>query len=172
MESSKDLFAKGHLVLTLVRGLFLVAEDNVRQNVKNYGISLTAFRALWILYFDEKMTMSELAYISQTNISNIYRQLIKLQEQNYIDIDNGKDARIKEVTLTETGRKFVNDILSKNVDSTNIHFISLLSKIPKEDLDKFIEIALILSSELIGKEFTDWAVSSANKISGTRGQAH
>lgn len=164
MDSRKEIFAKGHLVLTLVRGLFLVAEDNVRQNVKNYGITHTAFRTLWILFFGEKMTMTELAYISQTNISNIYRQLIKLQEQNLVDIDNGEDARIKEVTLTETGRKFVYDIISKNVETTNVQFISLLAKIPKEDLNKFIEVASILSTELIGQPFTDWATNSANKI--------
>lgn len=165
MNSSKELFAKGHLVLTFIRGLFLFAEDNVRQNTKNYGITLTAFRTLYILYFDEKMSMTELAYISQTNISNIYRQLIKLEDQNLVVIDIGKDARIKEISLTENGRKFVQNILSKNVEKTDLHFISSISNIPKEDLDKFIEVASTLSLELIGKTFTDWAIKSANKIS-------
>jgi DNA-binding MarR family transcriptional regulator len=165
MYSNKELFVKGHLVLTLIRGLFLETEDNVRQNVKNYGISLTSFRTLWILYFEEKMNMTELAYISQTNISNTYRQLIKLQEENLVVInENEKDARIKEIVLTQNGRGFVKDILSKNTDETRLDFIALLAKIPKEDLDKFIEVATKLSTELIGQRFTDWAINAANKI--------
>jgi len=164
MSSGKELFAKGHLVLTFIRGLYLLVEDDVRQNVKNYNITHTSFRTLWILYFDESMNMTELAYISQTDISNIYRQLVKLKEQNLVLIATGKDARVKEVSLTENGREFVQDVLSKNVKVTNLSFISSLAKIPQEDLDKFIEVASILCSELIGQRFIDWAIQAANKI--------
>jgi len=166
MDSSKELFAKGHLILTFIRGLFLITEDDVRQNLKNYDITLTGFRTLWILFFDEKMNMTELAYISQTNISNIYRQLTRLKDQNFVVIENGKDARIKEVSLTENGRKFVQDVLSKNVKVTNLQFISVIKRIPEDDLAKFIEIGSLLSSELIGQQFVDWAVKAANKIRG------
>jgi DNA-binding MarR family transcriptional regulator len=166
MNSSKELFAKGHLILTFIRGLFLITEDDVRQNLKNYGITLTGFRTLWILFYDEKMNMTELAYISQTNISNIYRQLTKLKDQNFVVIENGKDARIKEVSLTENGRKFVQDVLSKNVKVTNLQFISVIKRIPEDDLEKFIEIGSLLCSELVGQQFVDWAVKAANKIRG------
>jgi DNA-binding MarR family transcriptional regulator len=164
MNSSKEFFAKGHLILTFIRGLFLITEDDVRQNLKNYDITLPGFRTLWILFYDEKMNMTELAYISQTNISNIYRQLTKLKDQNFVVIENGEDARIKEVSLTENGRKFVQDVLSKNVKVTNLQFISVIKRIPEDDLEKFIEVAAILSSELIGQQFVDWAVKAANKI--------
>ena len=108
--------------------------------------------------------MTELAYISQTNISNIYRQLTKLKDQNFVVIKNGDDARIKEVSLTENGRKFVKDVLSKNIKVTDLQFISVIKRIPEYDLEKFIEVASILSSELIGQQFVDWAVKAANKI--------
>jgi DNA-binding MarR family transcriptional regulator len=164
MDSSKELFAKAHLVFTFIRGIYFLAEDDIRQNIKNFGITHTAFKSLWILYFDTKMSMTDLAYISQTNISNTYRQLIKLKDHNLVMINNGKDARIKEISLTENGRKFVHDIISKNVKATNLKFISILQKIPKEDLDKFINVASILSSELIGQRFTDWAIKTANTV--------
>jgi DNA-binding MarR family transcriptional regulator len=164
MNTNKELFAKSHLVLSFIRGIFILTEDDVRKNLKKYGMTVTGFRTLWILYYEEKMNMTEHAYISQTNISNIYRQLTKLKDQNFVVIENGDDARIKEVSLTENGRKFVQDVLSKNVKATNLQFISILKTIPEDDLEKFIEVASILSSELIGKRFTDWAVKAANKI--------
>lgn len=165
MNTNKELFAKGHLVLSFIRGLFLRTEDDVRHNLKNYDITLTGFRTLWILFYDDKMNMSELAYISQTNISNIYRQLIKLKDQNFVVIENGEDdARIKEVSLTEIGRKFVHDVLSKNVKVTDLQFISVLKRIPENDLEKFIDVAATLCSELIGPQFTHWAEKAANKI--------
>jgi DNA-binding MarR family transcriptional regulator len=164
MNSSNELLAKGHLVCTFIRGIYLITESDVKENLKNYGVSFTGFRLLWILYFEKKLTMTDLAYISQTNISNIYRQLLKLSDQNLVVIVNGKDARIKETSLSETGRKFISDILSVNIKITNLHLIHLLARIPKEDLDKFIEIASILSTELIGQRYTDWAIKTANKI--------
>ncbi|MCM3692191.1 MarR family winged helix-turn-helix transcriptional regulator [Neobacillus niacini] len=164
MNSSKDLIAKAHLVFSFIRGLYLLAEDELRQNIKEHGLTYSGFRILWILYFDKKMNMTDLSFISQTNISNTYRQLVKLKEQNLVLIDNGKDARNKEATLTESGKKFVDDVISKNEKVTNLEFITILSKIPKEDLDKFIEVASILSSQLIGQPFTDWVLKTANKI--------
>lgn len=151
--------------MTFIRGIFLAVEDNVRQNVKNYGISLTSFRTLWILYFDQKMSMTELAYISQTNISNIYRQLMKLRDQNFIVIDDKEeDARIKQIELTEIGQKFVEGILSKNIEESKLSFISILAKVPTEDLNTFIKVASEVTTELIGPKFTDWANTTANKI--------
>ncbi|GAA3315830.1 hypothetical protein GCM10020331_011620 [Ectobacillus funiculus] len=43
MNSSKELFAQGHLVLTFIRGLYLLAEDDVRQHIKKYDITHTGF---------------------------------------------------------------------------------------------------------------------------------
>jgi DNA-binding MarR family transcriptional regulator len=164
MHTSKELFAQGHLVLTLIRGLYLLAEDDVKQNLKKIDISHTGVRILWILYFDEKMTMSELAFISQTDISNVYRQLVKLKEKNLVVINNGQDARNKETMLSENGRKFIYDIMTKNVKVTTLNIINTLKKIPGEDLETFIEVSSILCTELIGQRFTDWAIKAANKI--------
>lgn len=164
MRLSEELFAKGHLLFTLIRGLSFITEEDIRQCLKKYRISYPAFRVLWILYFDKNMTMTDLAYIAQANISNVYRQLIKLREEEFVIIENGADARIKEVSLTEKGRIFVYDILKVNSNATDLQLVSLLEKIPKEDLDKFIEVGSILSSELIGQKFTNWGIRTANYI--------
>lgn len=151
--------------MTLIRGIFLAAEDNVRQKAKNYGITVTSFRTLWILFFEPKMSMTELAYISQTNISNTYRQLIKLRDQNYVVIDEKEeDARIKQVELTENGRKFIEEILSRNIEASELNFISILAKIPTEQLSTFIQVASKITTELIGPKFNDWAYKAANTI--------
>ncbi|KAA9023861.1 MarR family winged helix-turn-helix transcriptional regulator [Niallia endozanthoxylica] len=164
MESGKEFIAKSHLVFSFVRGLFLLLEDDLKKKIKHYGLAVPGFRILWILYFENKMNMSELSFIAQTNISNIYRQLIKLKDQHLVDIDNGEDARIREISLTVNGQQYIHDFLSKHVSATDLQIISILKKMPKEDLDKFIEVAARLSSELIGKPFTDWVTNTADKI--------
>jgi hypothetical protein len=61
MNSSKELFAKAHLVFSFIRSLYLLAEDELRQNIKKHGLTYSCFRTLWILYFDKKMNMTDLS---------------------------------------------------------------------------------------------------------------
>lgn len=163
MSSGRELFAKSCLVFTIVRGLNLIIEEDIRVRIKEYGVGFSSFRILWVLYFDKEMTMSDLSDISQTNISNVYRQLLKLKENDLVDIKNGEDARIKEVSLTEKGQTLIHHFIEEKSTSPDFHVSSLLGTIPKEDMDKFIEVGSILSSELIGVKF----INFAKKISKT-----
>lgn len=168
MSASRELFAKSCLVFTIIRGLNLIIEDDIRMHLKSYGLGFSSFRILWILYFGKEMTMSDLSVISQTNISNVYRQLVKLQERHLVEIKSGEDARIKEVTLTEKGQTIIQSFIDAKSASADFHVSSLLATIPKEDIEKFIEVGSILSSKLIGSRFTNFA----EKISKTIGIDH
>jgi len=164
MKSSKEAFATAHLVFTLIRGIHSLAEEDVILTLKKYNIQYPSFRILWILFFEKKMTMTELSYLALTNISNVYRQLIKLRDKNLVTIDKGKDARIKEISLTEEGRRITDEILQLNLEFTDLNFVDLLEKIPQKELDTFIKVASVISSELIGTNFTDWTIKTANII--------
>lgn len=75
-----------------------------------------------------------------------------------------EDARIKQLELTVIGPKFVEDILSNNIVESNLSFISILARIPSEELNTFIKVASKVTTELIGPKFTDWAYKAADTI--------
>ncbi|MFC0472153.1 MarR family winged helix-turn-helix transcriptional regulator [Halalkalibacter kiskunsagensis] len=162
MTQSKDLFAKSYLAFAFIRGLNFAIENDIKKQLDQ--VSFPSFRILWILYFDPNITMTELTYLAQTNISNVFRQLTKLKDEGFVYINNGNDARTKELTLTEKGHKFVHNFIKENNAHPHLQITNLLERIPADDLGTFLKVASLLSSELIGKPFSDWATKSANDM--------
>ncbi|WP_404332040.1 MarR family winged helix-turn-helix transcriptional regulator [Mesobacillus maritimus] len=164
MESNRELFAKSCFVFTMVRGLNLTIEEDIRLRLKDYEVGFSSFRILWILFFAEQMTMSDLSEISQTNISNVYRQLLKLKDNDLVDIKSGEDARIKEVSLTNKGQTLVHHFIDEKSTFPDFQLSSILATVPREDIDKFIQVGSILSSKLIGGNFINFAKNISQTI--------
>ncbi len=165
MKLSSEQFHNGYLAFAFIRGINLVIENDIRKLLKHYELSFPAFRILWILHFDSNhINMSDLSYLAQTNISNVFRQLTKLKEEGLVIIENGHDARTKEVCLTEGGRKLVQEFIEENTTNSNLQIVESIAKISKEDFSKFIEVFTLLSDELLGKQYGDFLTKSSNAI--------
>lgn len=161
---SKEQLAKSYKVYAYTRGLNSYIENDLTQSLKKHEITLPSFRTLWILYFEKKMTMTDLNYIAQTNFSNAFRQVTKLKEAGLIEIENEKDSRNKLLTLTEAGRQIVRNFIEEQILQSDLQITKLLDKIPQQDLTIFIKVASQLSSELIGSAYTQWVTKSTNSL--------
>lgn len=161
---SREIFAKGHLAILLIRGLYFAIENDIKDKLKIYNLTYPSFRILWILYFDKSMTMSSLAYLAQTNISNVFRQLIKLKKDGLVTVSSGIDARIKEASLTKEGREILSTIIEDQATNTDLESFPLLTTIPKEELEIFFKVAIHLCNKLIGQPYIDWTLDATNKI--------
>jgi DNA-binding MarR family transcriptional regulator len=164
MRYSGEQLSKGYSAYAYLRGLNFSIENNIKQIIKNKELTFPGFRILWILYFDSNIRMSDLTYLAQANISNIFRQLVKLQEAGVVIIENGEDARTKEIALTEEGRQLVQDFIEQQSKKPDIHIVQMIENIPKEDYLTFIKVASLLSTELIGATFTDFVTKSSSEI--------
>lgn len=80
----------------------------------------------------------------------------------YITIEDGEDARIKEIRITQTGRTFIQNLMIEDGASPKLRLLSILETIPKEDIDKFIEVGSILCSELVGEKYMEWTLKTTN----------
>ncbi|KHF39405.1 MarR family winged helix-turn-helix transcriptional regulator [Halalkalibacter okhensis] len=164
MSVQRDQLANGYALFALIRGLNFEMEKDIRRQIEKKKLTFPGFRILWILYFDSNLRMSDLTYLAQTNISNVFRQLTKLKESGLVVINSGNDARTKEVTLTTKGQKVVGEFINQNADNSEIEFIHLIAKISKEDLTKIMEVLSDLSQELVGKDFSEFVCKSASDI--------
>lgn len=164
MESYRKALAQGYFLYAFFRGLNFNVEADIRHSLREYNMPFSSFRTLWILYFDPNITMSTLTTLSQTNISNVFRQLTKLEENGFVIIKRGKDARTKEITLTEAGKKLVKMFIDEHSEHTNIKLISLIKKLPTEDLAKFMEVISWLGKELIEDPYAKLVTDSSDRI--------
>ncbi|MDQ0253449.1 DNA-binding MarR family transcriptional regulator [Evansella vedderi] len=164
MGKSKTSFAKGYYIYALIRGINFVVENDIRKSIKKYEQSFPSFRILWSLYFEPKMTMSTLTFLSQTNMSNVFRQLKKLEENGLVVVTNGKDARTREVTLTDAGSEVVKTFIKNQSHETDIDFIKKIETIPEDQLNELTHMLSCLGEDVIGKSFTDFVKKSTNYI--------
>jgi DNA-binding MarR family transcriptional regulator len=164
MTKSREHFANSYILYAFIRGLNFSIENDIRKVLKNNDLTFPSFRILWILYFDPNISMSALTYLAQTNISNVFRQLTKLNEDGLVMIESGSDARTKKVSLKEEGRRVVDNFIDKNTTSSDLEIVHLIDSIPKEDLSKFIELSLLMSKELVGEPFNNFITKSTIDI--------
>ncbi|MDF0726420.1 hypothetical protein PY093_06795 [Cytobacillus sp. S13-E01] len=164
MDISREQFANSYVAFAFIRGLNFVIENDIRQVLKNNKLTFPSFRILWILYFDTNITMSDLTYLAQTNISNVFRQLIKLKEDGLVVIENGNDARTKKISLAKDGRKLVQDFIDENSRNSDLQIVQLIDRVSKEDFSKFIKVSSLLINELIGKPFSEFVTKSLTEI--------
>ncbi|UCZ55069.1 MarR family transcriptional regulator [Bacillus shivajii] len=164
MSSQREKFATSYLIFGLIRGLNFEIENDIRQVLKNNELTFPGFRVLWILYFDPNISMKELTFLAQTNISNVFRQLMKLKEDELVIIENDDDARIKKLSLTEEGKNIVQHFITINTTDSILQIMHVIDKIPKQDLQTFVEVSSFLSDELIGKKFGEFITKSSSDI--------
>ncbi|ARK29784.1 MarR family winged helix-turn-helix transcriptional regulator [Halalkalibacter krulwichiae] len=164
MGLDKVKFAKGYEVYALIRSLNFEIEADIRHQLEEHDITFPGFRILWILSFHSIMTMTDLAYLAQANISNVFRQLDKLKEGGLVKIVSGIDARKKEVHLTKKGRLIVQTFIDKHSASSDLRIVELVEKIPKEDLNTFIEVASYMNKALVGEPYYEFVKKSTTDI--------
>ncbi|RKQ34575.1 MarR family winged helix-turn-helix transcriptional regulator [Oceanobacillus halophilus] len=164
MTNSKERFAHSYLLYGLIRGLNFVIENDIRKDLKKIKMNFSSFRILWILYFYSNINISELTYLTQTNISNVTRQLTKLKEEGMVLIKIGHDARAKELSLTEDGQRVVYDFIKRNEEDSEIQLTHLVEKISENDFATFVGGLSVLSNELLGKNFNEFVKKSSAEL--------
>ncbi|WP_035662077.1 MarR family winged helix-turn-helix transcriptional regulator [Halalkalibacter akibai] len=160
MRSAESKFNNSYLLYTLIRGINFEIEQDIRNTLKKSNFSFPSFRILWILYFQNETTMTNLAHIAQTNISNIFRQLIILRDDGFVLIENAADARMKKVNLTARGKEMVSDFIRENQRQSELKIVETIDKISEEELKVVFKVASLLSSELVGDKFTSFVMKS------------
>ena len=92
----------------LSRYLFLKIEKTYNSIVLKSGITLPQLRVLWSINTYPGICSNEIAIIgcwSRPTVSNILKKLI---EKNLIIVDSSSNNKMKKITITRTGIKYIN----------------------------------------------------------------
>lgn len=163
MKPQHNHLADSYALYAIIRGLHCAIEMDISRNLKT-EVSFPGFKLLWLLYFNSKMSVKELTYLAQTNISNVFRQLVKLEKQGFVRMESSGDLRTKHAFLTEEGQRVVQEFIEENNEKSPLQLVALIKKLPMDDYEKFMEVAAYLCNELVGEAFHNFVDSSAEKI--------
>lgn len=155
MYQHKNNYEKGHIVTKVIRGLHSSLDEDIRMRAANLPVSPAGFRILWVLNYYNKMIMSDLSFFLQLNISSISRQLLKLENEKFIFIESGEDARKKQLCLTNEGKKLIEKVIKEDGSSPKYRMLELLDDISKEDFETFLHVGVKLCEHLLGNEYLE-----------------
>lgn len=95
----------------LMRKVVRVLTNHLNEKFKETGIYSTQLGALAILSIKEKASISELAQELLMDQTTATRNISNLEKQGLVKMVEGEDKRFKIVTLTEEGKKTLQQAL-------------------------------------------------------------
>ncbi|NCU18330.1 MarR family winged helix-turn-helix transcriptional regulator [Pallidibacillus pasinlerensis] len=102
------------LFVVLTRALEAI-EKNIVKNIKSYGLNLTEFGVLELLYHKGDQPIQKIGQKILLASSSITYVVDKLEEKNYlIRKACPTDRRVTHASITEEGKKLMDDIFPKH----------------------------------------------------------
>ncbi len=102
----KDYFSQKSPALSLHRSMFILQQRADEMLAAKTGVGLSQIRIMSQLHFSVARSQRTVAIMLHQTEANISRQLQTMKKQGLVSVSrNKKDRRLREVTLTDKGRK-------------------------------------------------------------------
>lgn len=130
-------------MMTMLRAAQHVSEFS-RQNVKTYGLNITEFAVLELLYHKGDQPIQMIGKKILIASSSITYVVDKLEKKGYVErIDCPTDRRVIYASLTENGRALIERIFPQHAEAIT----QLFEGMDEQQLQQFIDI-----SKQVGKK--------------------
>lgn len=130
-------------MMTMLRAAHHVSEFS-RQNVKTYGLNITEFAVLELLYHKGDQPIQMIGKKILIASSSITYVVDKLEKKGYVErIDCPTDRRVIYASLTENGRALIERIFPQHAEAIT----QLFEGMDEQQLQQFIDI-----SKQVGKK--------------------
>lgn len=122
--------------LNLIRATYMNLEKDWEEVATEAGLTHAQQHALWILHFEDGLSLEELGRIALWNKSTTCTLIGRLEKKGYIRKEKCKDhPKVKKIFITEEGLT----VLEKSVGSKKaFYFMGLFNNMEKEEIDHFL----------------------------------
>ena len=103
-------------------------QDRIREEMTKNNLSITEFSVLEVLYYHEKQTIQQIGSRILISSGSMTYVIDKLEKRGLLmrnDCQN--DRRVIHITLTDTGKELMKEIMPKHQDLIDDIFDSLTS---------------------------------------------
>lgn len=143
--------------------LFLAISGELSEAMKviakNYGITRQDLRILWNLEPDKSISQVDLSTRVTLPKSSITESIKKLHSLELVNKEsNPEDERVSLISLTAKGHQTRHDMI---YDWLKQKFFTSYQSLSLEDKRECITVCAKMTEQLLGEEFTKWALSSS-----------
>lgn len=167
MEESQNLqqldkYRRLHVLLNLIRGLYKGLDNDWRKAAAQVGLTTCQQHLLWILYFKNGSTLTELSEIGVWHVSTVMSMVERMEKNGLVikEVDPN-DARTKRIYITAKG-----EAVRKETEKGDKHFrlLKILNDMDEKDIEDGTKILYHLVHELLGEKFVEYVVSSSHQM--------
>lgn len=159
-----DKAIKLHQLLNLLRFVYKSFEREWARQAHANGLTIPQQHILWLVYFDEGCSISDLSKRGLWHMSTLTDLLNRMEKEGYIHkVKDADDKRTYRVYLTPKGKEKREEI----IESSDLHF-SLLKKLDELEpgyVDNIIDNLYKICNEVFdGEDFTKFVQQTAEKL--------
>lgn len=151
-----------HMLINLFRGLYKSIDDDLRQVAAGYGLTPAQQHLLWVLYFNNGSTLTEISDLGQWHVSTVMNMVERMEKMELLyKIVDENDARVKRVFLTARGQE-----LRKRTEeqAANFRIYKMLLEMPADEFSEEVKTLIHLVRRLSGDKFMQYVVNSTNSL--------
>ncbi|MBM7855413.1 DNA-binding MarR family transcriptional regulator [Desulfohalotomaculum tongense] len=151
-----------HEILNLTRGLYKAIDEDWRKCAAKSGLTVSQQHLLWILYFENGSTLSQISEYGIWHLSTVIDLVERMERFGMVRKETDvKDARTKRVYITDKGKKMLK-ISWNNKD--NFKFIDALNLGNKELVQQYFDTLYRLNRLFNGEKFVQYVQKSTKKL--------
>ncbi|MDO6655209.1 MarR family transcriptional regulator [Anaerobacillus sp. 1_MG-2023] len=147
-----------HKLMNYMRGTYKVLENEWQKNAREIGLTQAEQHVMWIVYFEEEVTITKISEIGLWDVSTVMQVLKRLKNKLFVKLEKKTDdRRVSYVTLTEEG-------LSK-VEASDQYSYSVMKYLEEyrskseenaEFLEAMYQFQMEFNKHFHGNEFVKW----------------
>ncbi|MDR7078331.1 MarR family 2-MHQ and catechol resistance regulon transcriptional repressor [Neobacillus niacini] len=114
-------------------------QDRIREEMTKNNLSITEFSVLEVLYYHEKQTIQQIGSRILISSGSMTYVIDKLEKRGLLmrnDCQN--DRRVIHITLTDTGKELMMEIMPKHQDLID-HIFDSLTSVEVETITNLLE---------------------------------
>ncbi|GBF34038.1 protease production regulatory protein Hpr [Desulfocucumis palustris] len=156
-----------HMLLNLFRGLYKSIDDDLREAAAKCGLTTAQQHLLWVLYFNNGSTLTEISELGQWHVSTVMNMVERMEKTGLLyKIVDENDARVKRIFLTPQGEA----LREKTETMTdNYRLYRILAETDEAELKKEIKPLINLVRRLAGDKFVNYVMESTNYLRDSAG---
>lgn len=136
------------MLINLCRGLYKSIDDDLRQVAADFGLTPAQQHLLWVLYFNNGSTLTEISELGQWHVSTVMNMVERMEKMQLLyKVIDENDARVKRVFLTARGEE-LRKRTEERVDSFRIY--KMLLETSTDEFSEQVKTLIHLVRRLAG----------------------
>ncbi|OLO42802.1 hypothetical protein BTR23_02030 [Alkalihalophilus pseudofirmus] len=153
-----------HQMLNYFRATYKVVDEDWQKSAQEVGITQSEQHMIWIIYFEKKVSMSQIAKVGLWDLSTVMQVIKRLKTKGLVQtIKDENDLRVSYVMLTPEGEE-----KRQETSQFTYHFSKFIEDYMNEDdekkqrLEAIFEFVKDFCKHYYGQEFVQWVERTSN----------